>query len=238
MNVTLAVFKRELKSYFATPIAYVFIAVFLGLAGLLTFPLSGYFERGQADLEPFFQSLPMLFLVLVPAVSMRLWSEERQSGTIELLMTLPISMGEAVMGKFLAAWAFSGIALAGTFPMWLTVNWLGDPDNGVIAAGYLVGFLMAGAFLAVGASVSALTKNQVIAFVVTVATLGLFIILSYVVAWLPDAASDTLATVSPLDHFQSIVRGVVELRDLVFFASFIALWLFVNAVVVQRRKAA
>ena len=238
MSVTLAIFKRELRSYFATPIGFVFVAVFLGLSGLLTFWLSGYFDRGQADLQPFFSSLPMLFLVLVPAVAMRLWSEERQSGTIELLMTLPVSMGEAVLGKFLAAWAFAGIALVGTFPMWLTVNWLGEPDNGVIAAGYFVGFLMAGAFLAVGACMSALTRNQVIAFVVTVATLGMFIVISYLAAVLPDALADTLAMISPIDHFQSIVRGVVELRDLVFFASFIALFLFANAVVIQYRKAA
>src|SRR5579863_2344555 len=161
------IFRRELKSYFATPLAYVFIVIFLVMAGILTFFLGNFFERGQADLQPFFAFHPWLYLVLIPALSMRLWAEERKSGTIELFLTLPISVGEAVLGKFLAAWAFSGIALALTFPFWITVNVLGSPDNGVILASYLGSFLMAGAFLAIGAAISAACKNQVIAFVLS-----------------------------------------------------------------------
>lgn len=240
MSAMLAIYKRELRSYFATPIAYVFIAVFLLLSGVLTFQLGGYFDRGQADLAPFFGSLPLLYLILVPAVSMRLWSEERQAGTVELLMTLPISMGEAVLGKFLAAWSFAGIALVGTFPTWLTVNWLGDPDNGVIVAGYLVSFLLVGAYLAVGACISALTRNQVIAFVVSVVLLGVFNLVKYLLEerWLPEPLHDAITALSPLDHFQAIARGVLDVRDLVFFVSFMAFWLFVNAVVIDRTKAA
>src|SRR3954469_20612409 len=169
MRNTFTIFRRELAGYFATPLAYVFIVVFLVLAGILTFFVGDFFERGQADLQSFFGFHPWLYLVLIPALSMRLWAEERKSGTIELFLTLPIRLGEAVLGKFLAAWIFAGIALALTFPFWLTVNFLGDPDNGVIAASYLGSWLMAGAVLAIGAAISAATKNQVIAFIVTAA---------------------------------------------------------------------
>src|ERR671932_2667088 len=158
------IFRRELASYFATPLAYVFIVIFLVMAGALTFFMGGFFERNQADLQPFFTFHPWLYLVLIPALSMRLWAEERRSGTIELFLTLPIRLSEAVIGKFLAAWCFAGIALLLTFPLWITVNVLGDPDNGVILAGYLGCLLVAGAYLALGAAVSALTKNQVVAF--------------------------------------------------------------------------
>src|SRR6478752_9787725 len=160
------VFKRELKSYFATPVAYVFIVIFLILSGAFTFYLGNFYERGQADLQPFFNFHPWLYLFLVPAVGMRLWSEERKSGTIELLLTLPVTMWQAVVGKFLAAWAFIAVALILTFPVWITVNVLGSPDNGVIFSSYLGSFLMAGAFLAIGSFVSTLTKNQVIAFII------------------------------------------------------------------------
>src|SRR5271154_6984977 len=167
MRNVLTIFRREFVSYFTTPLAYVFIVIFLAMAGMLTFFVGNFFDRGQADLQPFFTFHPWLYLVLIPALAMRLWAEERKSGTIELLLTLPISMTEAVVGKFLASWIFSGIALALTFPFWITVNYLGHPDNGVILASYIASFLMAGAFLAVGSAISALTKNQVIAFVVT-----------------------------------------------------------------------
>src|SRR5882757_6883675 len=159
MTRTFAIFRRELRGYFATPLAYLFIVIFLVLAGVLTFFVGNFFDRGQADLQPFFTFHPWLYLVLIPALAMRLWAEERKSGTIELLLTLPISMTEAVVGKFLASWIFSGIALALTFPFWITVNYLGNPDNGVILASYVGSFLMAGAFLAVGACLSALTKK-------------------------------------------------------------------------------
>ena len=169
MRNVLTIFRREFASYFTTPLAYVFIIIFLVMAGMLTFFVGNFFERGQADLQPFFAFHPWLYLVLIPALSMRLWAEERRSGTIELFLTLPIRMTEAVVGKFLAAWCFAGIALALTFPFWITVNFLGNPDNGVILASYIGSWLMAGAFLAVGAFISAATKNQVIAFVVTAA---------------------------------------------------------------------
>src|SRR5213079_1203908 len=174
MRNVLTIFRRELAAYFATPLAYVFIVIFLVMAGILTFFVGNFFERGQADLQPFFTFHPWLYVVLIPALSMRLWAEERRSGTIELFLTLPIRMTEAVAGKFLAAWCFAGIALILTFPFWLPVNFLGRPDNGVILASYLGSWLMAGALLAIGACVSAMTKNQVIAFVVTAAIAFLF----------------------------------------------------------------
>jgi len=166
--------KRELGAYFGTPLAYVFVVIFVALTGAFAFFIGNFFERGQADLQPFFSYHPWLYLLLVPAIAMRLWAEERKAGTIELLMTLPISTGEAIVGKFLAAWIFIGIALVLTFPMWITVNVLGNPDNGVILASYIGSFLMAGAFLAIGSCVSALTKNQVIAFIVSVVVCFLF----------------------------------------------------------------
>src|SRR5689334_20735746 len=201
------IFRRELASYFATPLAYVFIVIFLVMAGVLSFFVGSFFERGQADLQSFFTFHPWLYLVLIPALSMRLWAEERKSGTIELFLTLPIRMIEAVIGKFLAAWCFAGIALALTFPFWITVNVLGDPDNGVILASYIGSFLMAGAFLAIGACISALTKNQVIAFVITAAVSFLFtvsgspILLGLFQAWAPEAVLQTLASFSFLTHF-------------------------------------
>src|ERR1700689_4796861 len=193
MRSTWIIFGRELASYFATPLAYIFIVIFLAMAGAFAFFVVNFFGRGQADLQPFFEFHPWLYLVLIPALSMRLWAEERKSGTIELFLTLPISMAAAVLGKFLAAWVFAGIALALTFPFWITVNILGAPDNGVIVASYIGSFLMAGAFLAIGAALSALTKNQVIAFVLTAALCFLFtvsgssIVLGFLTAWAPQA---------------------------------------------------
>lgn len=243
MRSTWIIFGRELASYFATPLAYVFIVIFLVLAGTLAFFLGNFFDRGQADLQPFFSFHPWLYLVLIPALAMRLWSEERKTGTIELFLTLPISIGAAVMGKFLAAWAFAGIALLLTFPFWITVNILGSPDNGVIIASYIGSFLMAGAFLAIGAALSALTKNQVIAFVLTAAICFLFtvsgstIVLGFLTGWAPQALLTAVASFSFLGHFSAIIRGVIDLRDAVFFVSVIALFLFANAVVVELKKA-
>jgi ABC-2 type transport system permease protein len=237
------IFRRELASYFATPLAYIFIVIFLVMAGTFAFFVGNFFSRGQADLQPFFQFHPWLYLVLIPALSMRLWAEERKTGTIELFLTLPISMGEAVLGMFLAAWAFAGIALILTFPFWITVNILGHPDNGVIVASYIGSFLMAGAFLAVGAALSALTKNQVIAFVVTAAVCFLFtvsgssIVLGFITPWAPQAVLGAVASFSFLTHFSAITRGVIDLRDLVFFASVIVLFLFANGVIVELKKA-
>lgn len=243
MNPMLAVFRRELASYFATPLAYVFIVIFLMLAGALTFYFGGLYERGQADLQPFFLLHPSLYLFLVPAVAMRLWAEERRAGTIELLLTLPLSLWQAVLGKFLAAWAFIGIALMLTFPVWITVNWLGDPDNGVIVAGYIGSALMAGAFLAVGGCLSALTRSQVVAFILTVVVCFLMLLSGYPVVQdfirgvLPTEFVDAVAQISFLTHFQAITRGVLDLRDLVFFLLVIGAWLYATVLVIELKKA-
>lgn len=243
MRNTLLIARRELAGYFATPVAYVFLIIFLALAGAFTFYLGNFFERGQADLQSFFTFHPWLYLFLIPAISMRLWSEERKTGTIELFLTLPISLGEAVLGKFLAAWAFTGIALVLTVPVWITVNVLGDPDNGVILAGYIGSFLMAGGFLAIGACVSAITKSQVIAFVVAATICFLFtvsgsnLVINFFSGWAPQALVDAIASFSFLTHFNAISRGVIDARDLIFFASLIAGFLAANAIVVDMKKS-
>jgi len=237
------IFRRELASYFATPVAYVFIVIFLVLAGAFTFYLGGFYERGQADLLPFFGFHPWLYLFLIPAISMRLWAEERKTGSIELLMTLPVTMIEAVLGKFLAAWAFAGIALVLTFPVWVTVNYLGDPDNGAVFAGYVGSFLMAGAFLAIGSCISATTRNQVIAFILTVVVCfllllaGFPLVLEFAGAVLPQVLVDAIASLSFLTHFNSISKGVIDLRDLLYFVLMIGFWLYANAVVIDLKKA-
>ena len=243
MNNTFAIFKRELFNYFATPVASVFIVIFLMLTGVFTFYLGGFYERGQADLIPFFSYHPWLYLFLIPALSMRLWAEERKTGTIELLMTLPVSTTEAVLGKFLAAWVFTGIALALTFPIWITVNYLGNPDNLVIVAAYFGSFMMAGAFIAVGSCISALTKNQVIAFVIAVVICFLFIlagfslVLEFFRAWAPQFLVNAISSMSFLTHFGAISKGVIDLRDVLFFISFIGCWLFANVIIVEMKKA-
>jgi ABC-2 type transport system permease protein len=242
MTATLTILRRELGAYFASPLAYVFIVIFLVLAGGLTFYLGAWLDRGQADLQVFFSWHPWLYLFLVPAVGMRLWAEERKTGTIEFLMTQPVTTLEAVLGKFLAAWLFVGIALVLTFPIWLTVNYLGHPDNGVIAAGYLGSWLMAGGLLAISAAVSALTRNQVIAFVLSAAICFLFLMsgLELVQAafrgWAPDALIDTIAGLSLLTTFDGIARGVIDLRDLVMFGSLIAIALLINVTLVELNK--
>ena len=234
---------RELRGYFATPLAYIFIVIFLILAGTMTFFVGGWLARGQADLQPFFTFHPWLYLFLVPALSMRLWAEERRTGTIELFLTLPVTMTQAVIGKFLAAWIFTGIALALTFPLWITVNQLGNPDNGVILASYIGSLLMAGAFLAVGSMISATTKNQVIAFVVTTAVLFVFtlagsnVVLDAIRGFVPTTVVDIVAGFGFLTHFQSIARGVIDLRDAIFFSSVIVLALAANALIVDLKKA-
>jgi ABC-2 type transport system permease protein len=242
MRNIITVARRELGGYFATPVAVVFIVIFLVLQGVLTFNLGNFFDRNQADLGPFFNFLPWVFLLLVPALTMRLWAEERRLGTIELLLTLPITQTEAVIGKFLAAWAFCAIALALTFPFVVTVNYLGRADNGVIAAGYLGALLVAGSFLAIGAALSALTKNQVIAFVLAVAVCFLFAVASYplvtdFLAKTAPALAELARRLSVTERYLSFTRGIISLRDGVFFASFIGFWLFVNTVIVDQRKA-
>ena len=238
-----AILQRELKSYFLTPVAYVFIVIFLILSNALTFYLGGFYERGQADLTPFFNFHPWLYLFLAPALSMRLWAEERKSGSIELLMTLPIEPWQAVVGKFLAAWLFTGIALALTVPMWATVNYLGDPDNGVIFAAYLGSLLMAGGFLAVGSCISAATKNQVVAFILSVTACLVLLLASFSLVldvfsvWAPQVLVDTIASLSFLTHFENISKGVIDVRDLIYFGLLIAAMLYANTIVLELKKA-
>jgi ABC-2 type transport system permease protein len=243
MHNTLAIFRREFASYFATPLALVFIVIFLVVALSLTFFFGGFYESGQADLGSFFYFHPWLYLFLMPALSMRLWAEERKSGSIELLMTLPIAPWQAVVGKYLAAWAVAGLALALTFPIWITVNYLGDPDNGVILAGYLGSLFVAGGMLAIGACISAVTRNQVIAFILSALVCFLFmlsgfsIVLDFMPAWMPQPIVDAVASLSFWTHFASIRKGVIDLRDLLYFVSVAAAWLAANAIVLDMKKA-
>lgn len=242
-NVAL-ITRRELAGYFSTPLAYVFIVIFSAATGALAFYLGKFFDRGQADLQPFFTYHPWLFLLLAPAIAMRLWAEERKSGTIELLMTLPVSTTEAVVGKYLAAWLFSGIALTATLPIWITVNVLGNPDNGVIFASYIASFLLIGSFLAIGSCISAMTNNQVIAFVVSAAVCfvimlaSLDLVLDLFIGWAPPLVVDTIASISFLSHYLGITNGVIALGDVVFFVSMIGFWLFSNVVTVNLKKGA
>ena len=227
-------FKRELASYFATPLAYIFIVIFLITNGLFTFELGGFFLRGQADLLPFFSFHPWLYLFMVPAIAMTLWADERKTGTIELLLTLPVRLVDAVLGKFLAAWALTGIAL---------VNHLGEPDNGVIFAAYLGSWFMAGGFLAIGSCMSAATKNSVIAFILTVSLCFVFVIMGSPIlldafpAWVPQVVVDAFAAMGFLTHYDSISKGVLDIRDFLFFAAFIGAWLAASAVVIEMKKA-
>lgn len=243
MGMTGVIIRRELLSYFSTPLAYVFIVIFLMLTGVFTFFFGQLYERGQADLLPFFNFHPWLYLFLVPALSMRLWAEERKTGTIELLMTLPVKLSEAVIGKFLAAWLFTGIALLLTFPIWITVNYLGDPDNGVIVASYIGSWLMAGGFLAIGSCISAATSNQVIAFILSVVICFLFVVTGFpmvmdlVTGWAPLALIDAVASLSFLSHFQSISKGVLDFKDIIYFLVIILGWLTATAIVIDLKKA-
>jgi ABC-2 type transport system permease protein len=237
------IMRRELASYFATPLAYVFILIFLMLSSAFTFYLGSFFERGQADLQSFFYWHPWLYLFLIPAVSMRLWAEERKSGSIELLMTQPVTLWEAVLGKYFAAWLFTGLALALTFPMWITVNYLGSPDNGTILAAYIGSFLLAGGYLAIGSCMSALTNNQVIAFILGVVVCfmvllaGFPIVLDAVRAWLPQWLVEAVASLSFLTHFDSIKKGVIDVRDLLYFAMLGGFFLLATSIALDMRKA-
>ena len=243
MTNTMFVIRRELADYFATPVAYVFIVIFLALLGSLTFFMGSFFGRGQADLSAFFQFHAWVYMLLIPAISMRMWAEERKSGTIELLMTLPLSLKQVVIGKYLAAVIFTAITLALTFPFWITVNYLGNPDNGIILAGYVGSLLMAAGFLAVGSFISALTKNQVVAFVMTTAVCivliasGTPIVLSFFSGWAPKIVVEFISSLSFLTHYADISKGVLDLRDLIYFLSLIAVFLFANMLAVDRLKA-
>lgn len=236
------VFLRELHGYLITPVAWLFSVIFLVAAGALTFYLGAFFERGQADLDPFFRFHPWLYLVLVPALAMRLWAEERRSGTLELLMTLPIRSWQAVLAKFFAAWLYIGCALVLTFPMWLTVNYLGEPDNGVILASYVGSFLMAGAFLAISQCLSVLTRSQVIAFILAISVCFLFLLAGDPLIQRPllalgsERVADALSDLSLLTHFQAIARGVLDFGDVAFFILTIVFWLAANALILDARR--
>ncbi|MFP4347718.1 MAG: ABC transporter permease [Desulfococcaceae bacterium] len=241
-NTVTAIFKREILGYFRSPVAYVFIAIFLLLLGFFTFYISHFFEMGQADLRAFFEWHPWIYMFLVPAVAMRLWAEERRMGTIELILTYPITVGEAILGKFLAAWIFIGIALSLTFPMVITVNYLGDPDPGAIFCGYVGSFLLAGAFLSVGSMTSAMTRSQVISFILAVVICLFFILAGYppiteiFSGWAPGWLIEVVANLSFLSHFQSLQRGVIDLRDLIYYLSVIFFMLFANSIIIQNRS--
>lgn len=243
MSPTIAIYRRELRSYFSTPLAPVFIVIFLVLMAAFTFYLGNFFETGQADLQSFFMFHPWLYLLLVPALAMRSWAEERKSGSIELLLTLPVTVWQAVLGKFFASWTLVALALLLTFPMWLTVAWLGDPDNGVILAGYIGSWLLAGTFLAIGGAISAATRSQVMAFIVSLAVCLLFLLAGYSIV-LSGAKSifnqsivDAIADMSFLTHFSSITRGILELGDVAFFLINGISWLVATVLIVNLKRA-
>jgi ABC-2 type transport system permease protein len=243
MSPTLAVMRRELRSYFVTPVAYVFLVIFLVLAGILTFYAGDFYDRNIADLQPFFVMHPWLYLILVPAVSMRMWAEEAKSGTLELLLTLPMTLWQAMLGKFLAAWLFIGLALLLTFPIWITVNYLGSPDNGIIIAGYIGSWLMAGAFLSIGACLSTLTSSQVVAFILTAVVCVLLIlagqaeVMDFFQGALPRKLVNGVAHLSMLRHYEAIARGVLDVRDIIYFVLTIAAWLTAGVLVLDLKRS-
>ncbi|MGA0033552.1 MAG: ABC transporter permease [Burkholderiales bacterium] len=237
------IMKRELAGYFTSPIAYVFLVIFLLLTGFFTFTIGNFFERGEASLVSFFTWHPWLYLFLVPAAGMRLWSEERRLGTMELLLTMPITNSQAIIGKFLASWLFLALALALTFPVAITVNYFGDPDNGVIIAGYVGSLMLAGSYLAVSCMTSALTRNQVISFILSV-MICLFLILAgytpvtdLLTRFVSPVVVDIVAAFSVMTHFESFQRGVLDARDVVFFASVIGFMLFTTGVIIRNQRA-
>ena len=235
--------KREVTSYFTSPIAYVFIVIFLLLSGFFTFMVGGFFERGQANLEPFFDWHPWMYLFLVPAVGMRMWSEERRLGTIELLLTMPITPWQAIVGKFLASWLVLALALVLTFPIVITVNFLGHPDNGVIFGSYIGSLLLAGTYLSIAAMTSAMTRNQVISFILSVVIClflvlaGWWPVLSLLTGWASPWLVQTIASFSVMTHFESIQKGVIDSRDILFFLSVIGFCLFTTSVIIRAHRA-
>src|SRR5687768_17993505 len=239
-----AIVKRELGGYFTSPIAYVFLVIFLVLTGFFTFTVGNFFERGEASLVSFFTWHPWLYLFLVPAAGMRLWSEERRMGTMELLLTMPITAWQAIVGKFLASWAFLALALICTFPVVITVNYLGNPDNGVIFGQYIGSLLMAGAYLAISCMTSALTRNQVISFILSVVICLFLILAGYppVTEMLSGITEspvvlETVAALSVMTHFESFRRGVIDTRDLIFYIGLIVFCLFTTAVIIRNHRS-
>jgi ABC-2 type transport system permease protein len=243
MNAMMAIYRRELRSYFSTPLAAVFIVFFLIMVSAFTFYLGNFFETGQADLQAFFLFHPWMYLLLVPALAMRLWAEERKSGTIELLLTLPVTVGQAVLGKFLAAWTLIGLALLLTFPMWLTVAWLGDPDHGVILASYIGSWLLAGGFLAIGSAMSATSSSQVTAFIFTMSACLVFLLAGYPIvlsaaqAIFNQSVVDAIASMSFFSHFNAITQGILNLSDVAFFLINGAAWLVATVFIINIKRA-
>jgi ABC-2 type transport system permease protein len=235
--------RRELGAYFESPVAYVFLVIFLLLVGFFTFTFGGFFERGEASLGAFFGWVPWLFLFLVPAVGMRLWSDERRLGTIELLLTLPVTTWQAILGKFFASWLFLGIALALTFPVVITVNVLGDPDNGVIACGYVGSLLLAGAYLALSCMTSALARSQVVSFIIAVMLCLILILVGFnpvtdiLARWASPSVVESIAGFSVLTHFDGLQRGVIDSRDVLYFASVTVFALFTTGVIIRSHRA-
>ena len=243
MKTIWTIARRELAAYFSSPVAYVFIVIFLLLTGFFTFMVGRFFERGTADLLPFFVWHPWLYLFLVPAVGMRLWSEELRLGTIELLFTMPVTPWQAILGKFLASWLFLLIALVLTFPMVATVVYLGHPDLGRILSGYGGSFLLAGTFLAITCMTSSLTRNQVVSFILSV-VICLFLILcswppitDIVVSWAPAWLVDAFAGIGVMSHYEGFQRGVIDSRDLLFFLTVIFFFLFTTSVILRGHRA-
>ncbi len=243
LNVISAIVKKELAGYFGSAVAYVFIVIFLMLMGYFTFFISNFYTAGQADLRSFFEWHPWLYLFLIPAVAMHLWAEERRHGTIELMLTFPVLVTEAIVGKFLAAWIFIGIALALSFPVVLTTLYLGDPDMGVIISGYVGSFLLAGAFLSVGLMTSSITRSQVISFILSVIICLFFILAGFapvtgmISGWAPIWFLDIVSEMSFLSHYHALGRGVLDMRDILYYGSVIFFMLCANGVILQARKA-
>ena len=237
------ILRREFASYFATPLAYVILVFFLFFANFLAFVFGRLFERGQADLLPFFSYMPWLYLFLAPAIAMRLWAEERRSGSIELLLTQPVTLWQAVLGKYFAAWLFIGFALVLTFPIWITVNYLGDPDNGAIVAAYLGSFFFAGGFLAVGTFTSSITRNQLIAFLLGLLLCFALLIIGFpasvdwLESWAPQWLTSGIASLSFYTHFENITKGVLDLRDVLYFTLVSVFFLLASTVVLESRKS-
>jgi len=242
MSAIIAIYRREILSYFLTPLATVFVVIFLVMLSAFTFYLGNFFETGQADLQAFFLFHPWLYLLLVPALAMRLWAEERKSGTMELLLTLPVSVGQAVVGKFLAAWTLIGLALLLTFPIWVTVSWLGNPDHGVIIASYFGSWLLAGTFLAIGSAMSATTSSQVMAFIFSLSVCLVFLLAGYpiVLSVMQSAFNqpvvDAVSSMSFFTHFNSITRGILDLRDLAFFLINGTAWLIATVLIIHLKR--
>ncbi len=237
-----SIIKSEVRSYISSPAAYIFVIIFLILSGFFTFMVGNFFEAGQASLERFFVWHPWLYLILIPAIGMHLWAEERRQGTIEWLFTMPITLPQVVIGKFIAAWLIVAFALAMTFPMILSVYYLGNPDPGPIICGYLGSILMAGSYLAVTCFTSSLTRSQVISFILSV-VICLFMIISgwppvtgMLVEWAPQGLVDAIAYFSVIPHFTSLQRGVVDSRDLLYYLSVIIVALVMTGVTLKHHR--